>query len=146
MLTTVGSHTALAAPDAPSDEALAAAEQAGVDPLDLQGAANTTGLDPFRYLYATGELAAPSPAIPAWTVWDRLAQCESTGRWHVATGNGYYGGLQEDMRFWSNYGGQAYASRPDLASREQQITVAERGLKVQSWKAWPRCSVQLGLR
>ncbi len=26
--------------------------------------------------------------------WDRLAHCESGGRWHIATGNGYYGGLQ----------------------------------------------------
>ena len=24
--------------------------------------------------------------------WDRIAKCESGGRWNTATGNGYYGG------------------------------------------------------
>ena len=27
-------------------------------------------------------------------MWDRIAQCESTGNWSINTGNGYYGGLQ----------------------------------------------------
>ncbi|MCW2868275.1 MAG: peptidase, partial [Marmoricola sp.] len=26
--------------------------------------------------------------------WQRLANCESGGRWHINTHNGYYGGLQ----------------------------------------------------
>ena len=26
--------------------------------------------------------------------WDRIAKCESGGRWNTATGNGYYGGLR----------------------------------------------------
>src|SRR5262245_20532475 len=77
----------------------------------------------------------PLPIPP--TVWDRLAQCESTGRWHVNTGNGYFGGLQQDMTFWRRYGGLAFAPRPDLASREAQIIVARRGLAVQGWGAWP---------
>lgn len=80
------------------------------------------------------------------TVWDRLAECEAGGNWRINTGNGYYGGVQMDMSFWRNYGGPAFASRPDLASREQQIIVAERGLKVQGWGAWPACSRKLGLR
>lgn len=80
------------------------------------------------------------------TVWDRLAECEAGGNWHINTGNGYYGGVQMDMSFWRNYGGPAFASRPDLASREQQIVVAERGLKAQGWGAWPACSRKLGLR
>jgi len=79
-------------------------------------------------------------------VWDRLAQCESSGIWSRNSGNGYYGGLQEDMTFWRRYGGLAYASRPDLASREAQVVVAERGLAVQGWGAWPACSRYLGLR
>jgi hypothetical protein len=36
-------------------------------------------------------------------------------------------------------------ARPDLASREAQIAVAQRGLGVQGWLAWPRCSEMLGL-
>jgi len=40
-----------------------AAAQAGVDPVDLQGAVNTTGLAPREYLYAVGELARPLPTF-----------------------------------------------------------------------------------
>jgi len=57
--------------------------------------------------------------------WDAIADCESSGNWHINTGNGYYGGLQFDIRTWLGAGGGAYASRADLASREQQIAVAE---------------------
>ena len=59
-------------------------------------------------------------------MWDRIAQCESSGNWSINTGNGYYGGLQFDLRTWLGAGGGDFASRPDLASREEQITVANR--------------------
>lgn len=71
--------------------------------------------------------------------WDAVAACESSGDWQINTGNGYYGGLQEDLTFWATYGGTVYASRPDLATREQQILVAERGLAAQGVGAWPNC-------
>jgi len=90
--------------------------------------------------------ASPSPEIyQVVTVWDRLAQCESSGDWHIR-GRIYSGGLQMDSTFWSRYGGRAYAPSPDLATRVQQIAVAERGLAVQGWGAWPYCSRHLGLR
>ena len=78
-------------------------------------------------------------------VWQRLAECESTSRWHIANPP-YYGGLQMDMVFWRRYGGLEYASRPDLASPAQQIVVARRGLAVQGPGAWPYCSYVAGLR
>jgi len=59
-------------------------------------------------------------------MWDRIAQCESGGNWHINTGNGYYGGLQFDIGSWLANGGADFASRADLASRAQQITVANR--------------------
>ncbi|WP_270886126.1 resuscitation-promoting factor [Pedococcus sp. 5OH_020] len=59
-------------------------------------------------------------------MWDRIAQCESGGNWHINTGNGYYGGLQFDYGSWLANGGADFASRADLASREEQITVANR--------------------
>ena len=59
-------------------------------------------------------------------MWDRIAQCESTGRWNINTGNGYYGGLQFDTRTWLGAGGGDFASRADKASRAEQITVANR--------------------
>jgi resuscitation-promoting factor RpfA len=80
------------------------------------------------------------------TVWDELAQCESSGNWHINTGNGFYGGLQFWHPTWVDFGGTSFAPRADLASREQQIVVAERVLAVQGWGAWPACSRRLGLR
>ena len=59
-------------------------------------------------------------------MWDRIAQCESSGNWHLNTGNGYYGGLQFDAASWRANGGADFAPRADLASRAEQITVANR--------------------
>lgn len=71
--------------------------------------------------------------------WTGVAACESSGHWDDNTGNGYYGGLQMDLTFWTNYGGLRYAHRPDLASELEQITIAERGLAVQGIGSWPIC-------
>ncbi len=79
------------------------------------------------------------------TVWDQLAQCESGGNWAINTGNGYYGGLQFSASTWSAYGGGAYASTANLATREQQIAIAEKVQAAQGWGAWPSCSAELGL-
>ncbi len=64
--------------------------------------------------------------------WDRVAACESTSDWHANTGNGYYGGLQFTASTWLANGGGRYASRADLASREQQIAIAS-GLSLSNW-------------
>ena len=93
---------------------------------------------------ALGITAGAAQAAPAST-WDRLAGCESGGNWSINTGNGFYGGLQFSNSTWRAFGGRAYAPRADLASRSQQITVAQRVLKVQGWKAWPACSAKLHL-
>ena len=77
--------------------------------------------------------------------WNRLASCESGGNWHINTGNGYYGGLQFSAGTWLAYGGGKYASRADLASRAEQIAIAEKVLKGSGWGAWPACSARLGL-
>ncbi|MFE6743612.1 LysM peptidoglycan-binding domain-containing protein [Streptomyces tubercidicus] len=77
--------------------------------------------------------------------WDRVAQCESGGVWSAASGNGYYGGLQLTQEMWDNYGGSAYASRPDYASRSQQIAVAQSILDDRGPDAWPSCAVNAGL-
>ncbi|MFG3118726.1 transglycosylase family protein [Streptomyces sp. NPDC048197] len=77
--------------------------------------------------------------------WDRVAQCESGGIWSSDTGNGFYGGLQLTQDMWDRHGGGAYASRPDLASRAQQIAVAETILDDLGPDAWPSCAVNAGL-
>jgi resuscitation-promoting factor RpfB len=69
-------------------------------------------------------------------MWDRIAQCESTGNWSINTGNGYYGGLQFDLQTWLGAGGDDFASRPDLASREEQITVANRVYADRGLQPW----------
>lgn len=87
-----------------------------------------------------------SSRLQQFTIWDRLAECESTSRWHVASGNGFYGGLQFDRQTWIAYGGGVYAARADYASREQQILVAERLHAARGFQPWPACSRKLGLR
>src|SRR5215217_2834908 len=60
--------------------------------------------------------------------WDGVAECESGGDWSINTGNGYYGGLQFSQSTWEEYGGLEFAERADLATKEEQIIVAERVL------------------
>lgn len=69
-------------------------------------------------------------------MWDRIAQCESTGRWNINTGNGYYGGLQFDYGTWLSVGGDDFAPRADLASRAEQITVANRLYAQRGLQPW----------
>ncbi|MCX4969811.1 transglycosylase family protein [Streptomyces sp. NBC_00654] len=88
--------------------------------------------------------AAGAHAAEAST-WDRVAECESGGMWSADLGNGFYGGLQFSQDTWSAYGGTAFAPRADLASRSQQIAVAEKVLGDQGPKAWPSCAVISGL-
>lgn len=80
---------------------------------------------------ARGPIASPWPA---------LARCESGGNPRANTGNGYYGYVQESLSFWRSFGGLRYAARPDLATRTEQVVVAERGLAAQGPMAWPVCS------
>lgn len=87
-----------------------------------------------------------SPASAASTsTWDKVADCESSGNWAINTGNGYFGGLQFSASTWSAYKPPGYPSRADLASKAQQITVAERVLVSQGPGAWPVCGPRAGL-
>ncbi|WP_431683854.1 transglycosylase family protein [Kitasatospora sp. KL5] len=90
-------------------------------------------------------LAAGTASAATVATWDKVAQCESTGNWHINTGNGFYGGLQFTNSTWSSFGGGAYAARADLATKDQQIAIAEKVLAVQGPGAWPVCSVKAGL-
>ncbi|MGR3873566.1 transglycosylase family protein [Streptomyces graminifolii] len=96
-------------------------------------------LAPLGLLAASGNAAAADSGV-----WDRIAQCESGGNWHINTGNGYYGGLQFSAGTWRAYGGSAYAATADQASKSAQITVAGKVQRAQGWGAWPVCSVRAG--
>lgn len=80
-----------------------------------------------------------APTVTAGTDWDRIAECESNGRWGINTGNGYHGGLQFAPSTWRAYGGGQYAPRADLATKSEQIAVAERVRRSQGLGAWPTC-------
>jgi hypothetical protein len=88
---------------------------------------------------------APASAVSTHT-WQRLAMCESGGRWHINTGNGYYGGLQFSSGTWRAYGGGHYARTADKATKKEQIRIAERVKRHQGWGAWPACSARIGVR
>jgi hypothetical protein len=49
--------------------------------------------------------AAPAAQADTGSVWDKLAQCESTGNWAINTGNGFSGGLQFTPGTWRAFGG-----------------------------------------
>ncbi|WP_158795175.1 transglycosylase family protein [Streptomyces sp. NRRL S-337] len=77
--------------------------------------------------------------------WGCLAECESSGDWHINTGNTFYGGLQFWQPTWEAFGGLAFARRADLATRKEQIHVAKKVQAAQGWGAWPVCARRYGL-
>lgn len=83
---------------------------------------------------ASGSTAGLNLANAA--MWDKVAKCESGGNWSINTGNGYYGGLQFKTSTWIGAGGGQFAPRADLASREQQITVANRIYATSGLSQW----------
>ncbi|MGI5469185.1 transglycosylase family protein [Streptomyces sp. CA-132043] len=103
-------------------------------------AASVTGAGLALPLLTAGGAQAADTAT-----WDRVAMCESGGMWSANAGNGFYGGLQLTLQMWRDYGGESYAERPDLASRSQQIAVAESILNDRGPDAWPSCAVNARL-
>lgn len=66
-----------------------------------------------------------------------IAYCESGGRWHINTGNGFYGGLQFTASSWHAVGGRGLAHQ---ASPLEQMYRAVLLSRIQGWGAWPVCS------
>ncbi|MFI1969753.1 transglycosylase family protein [Streptomyces cinnamoneus] len=101
-------------------------------------AAGVTGASiAMPLLAATGANAADADT------WDHVAQCESGGVWSANSESGYYGGLMLTQEMWDQNGGTAYAPRPDMASRAQQITVADRILRARGADSWKGCGAGL---
>ncbi len=68
-------------------------------------------------------------------MWDRIAQCESGGNWSVVDSM-YSGGLGIYNGTWDAFGGRDFATNAGLATREEQIIVAERikaGVGITGW-------------
>jgi uncharacterized protein YabE (DUF348 family) len=86
------------------------------------------------------------PEVSNGEIWDAISRCEAGGNWAINTGNGYYGGVQFDQSTWERNGGTRFAPRADMATREEQIAVAEVTRARQGWGAWPVCSGRAGAR
>src|SRR6201997_193115 len=71
--------------------------------------------------------------------WDQVARCESGGNWGINTGNGFYGGGRFTSSTCPSHGGGEDGTSAQLATKDQQITVAERVLATQGRGAWPVC-------
>ena len=98
---------------------------------------NTLGLVALAGAMAVAPIALGAGTANADSVnWDAVAACESGGNWAINTGNGYYGGLQFSPATWRSNGG---SGMPHLASREEQIRIAENVLRTQGIGAWPTC-------
>lgn len=98
-------------------------------------AAGVTGAGIALPLLLTGSAEAATAEA-----WDKLAQCESGGNFAINTQNGYYGGLQFSPATWQAFGGHAYAENAHLATKEQQIAIAEKVLASQGAGAWGACA------
>jgi hypothetical protein len=85
--------------------------------------------------------SAAASADPAASTWLKLRMCESSNRYNINTGNGYYGAYQFDLPTWRSVGGQG---RPDLASPAEQDYRALYLYRMRGWQPW-ECAGMLGL-
>ena len=95
--------------------------------------------------------APPPPPQPALRnrqgdrVWNYIARCESGGRWDyppITNSSGTYsGGLMIGHRWWEPLGGRQFAQWPYLATRAEQIHIAEKIVDAQGldrgWQCYP---------
>ena len=95
-------------------------------------------------LLTVAALMAPQPAQSSR--WDavrpynaklnRMAWCESRQRWHIATGNGYYGGLQFDYRTWHSVGGRGYPHWHNALEQKYRAVLL---IRRRGFSPWPVC-------
>jgi hypothetical protein len=116
-----------------------ASPTATVEALEAEGWAAEAIPDPRA---PRSDTVVPAGGITPENVWDHLALCESSGDWHINTGNGYYGGVQFLPESWAMVGGQGL---PHEWPREEQIYRATLLWQIQGWEAWPQCARKLGL-
>ncbi|MBB3666110.1 MULTISPECIES: transglycosylase family protein [Prauserella salsuginis group] len=86
-------------------------------------------------------LAVPTSADPDRADWAKLRMCESTERYHVNTGTGYYGAYQFDLPTWRSVGG---TGRPDRATPAEQDYRALYLYRMRGWQPW-ECAGMVGL-
>jgi resuscitation-promoting factor RpfA len=85
--------------------------------------------------------------VPYYDAFMCIAEHESGGRWDVATGNGYYGGLQMDIGFQRTYAPGLYRTKgtADHWTTEEQIRAAGRAVASRGFTPWPNTARMCGL-
>src|SRR6478752_1733860 len=85
--------------------------------------------------------AGSAAADPSANAWQQLRMCESSNRYDINTGNGYYGAYQFDLSTWRSVGGEG---RPDQASASEQDYRALLLYRQRGWNPWV-CAYLVGL-
>lgn len=87
-------------------------------------------------LAMTGLQAVTTPtafADPSRAAWAKLRMCESSNRYAINTGMGYYGAYQFDLPTWRSVGGAGY---PHRASPREQDFRALYLYRMRGWQPW----------
>jgi hypothetical protein len=105
-----------------TEDTAAVAAQAGVDPIDLQGAVFTTGLPPLEYLYATGELERPAPFC-GWPICGALGQ----RIWCVEGIESHHGAAMYNPMPWHGEHAQGYLGWLPSTATRWGVTIGNRG-------------------
>jgi len=105
----------------PLDAAVAARARAQAEQTMRDFQAAQEAQQRAAYLAAVAEFYRPKTGVN----WDGIARCETGGNWSMR-GASFSGGLGFYNGTWNAFGGREFASNAGLASREQQIVVAER--------------------
>jgi hypothetical protein len=115
-------------PTSPADIAAAwtraAADEAAARAV-LDAAAARLDAEQAEWERSRAEAAVLATAGRTGVDWDAIAKCETDGNWAMQ-GPRYSGGVGFYNGTWNAFGGQQFAPNAGLATREQQIVVAER--------------------
>jgi peptidoglycan hydrolase-like protein with peptidoglycan-binding domain len=86
--------------------------------------------------------AGSAAADPSANDWLQLRMCESTNRYDINTGNGYYGAYQFDLSTWRSVGGSGYPNDASPAEQDLRALILYRD---RGWEPWT-CAALVGLR
>jgi len=128
-----------------------AKKEAGEDVTPNDGVGGTAGDGTQGATGVRAAPAAPAPAaaVPVFDGYPTNAQlaalrmCESTDRYWLNTGNGYYGAYQFSAVTWWWLG---YSGYPHEASPAVQDQAVRDLYDLMGWTPWPACSRYLGFR
>ncbi len=85
--------------------------------------------------------AGSASADPSADDWYQLRMCESTNRYTINTGNGYYGAYQFDLSTWRSVGGSGYPNDASPAEQDYRALILYRN---RGWEPWV-CATLVGL-